>query len=146
MTVGEPRSKVVSVLITCHDRDQIKSASSHPILKYQSRNNQSMYSLIMSDTDGRCSVRQYPSSCSQCIPSPHHQIILRLAYHYCRLLIEIRVNTFTELSSRTILANHHEPWFKAWSTTKCPPHGWSCNWTWTMIQTAYMEEDTNQGR
>ena len=104
MTVGEPRSKVVSVLITCHGRDHIKSVSSHPILKYQSRNNQSMYALIMSDTDGRCSARQYPSSCSQCIPSPDHQIILRLAYHYCRLLIEIRVNTFTELSSRTIMS------------------------------------------
>ena len=58
----------------------------------------------MSDTDGRCSARQYPSSCSQCIPSPHHQIILRLAYHYCRLLIEIRVNILTELSSRTIMS------------------------------------------
>ena len=89
-------------MITYHDRDHIKSTSSLPILKYQSRNNQAMYALIMSDTDGRCSARQYPSSCSQCIPSPHHQIILRLAYHYCRLLIEIRVNTFTELSSRTI--------------------------------------------
>ena len=104
MTVGEPRSKVVSVLITYHDRDHIKSAPSHPILKYQSRNNQSMYALIKSDTDGRCSARQYPSSCSQCIPSPHHQIILRLAYHYCRLLIEIRVNILTELSSRTIMS------------------------------------------